>query len=103
MLDLCPTSNIQAGLYHDYEDYPLSRLLELGVPVSINTDDSVISGLSLSDEYINLLGAKQLDIQTLWRINAGALRHAFLPQDEISRLSGEFEEWAKAIPELRGV
>lgn len=100
MLDLCPTSNIQAGLYPDHQSYPLKKLLKAGVPVSINTDDNVLSGLSLSDEYIRLLEADQLDIATLWQLNLSALSHAFLGESEKQRLMEEFTAWASDIPEL---
>jgi adenosine deaminase len=101
MLDLCPTSNIQAGLYPDHKAYPLKRLAELRVPVSISTDDSVLSDLALSDEYIRLLEAGLIDLKALWRLNLDALSHAFLEEAEKQRLLAEFEDWAAGIKELR--
>jgi adenosine deaminase len=103
MLDLCPTSNIQAGLYSDYSSYPVVQLMEHGVPISINSDSNVLGDLRLSDEYINLLGTGCVNIITLWKLNLNALRHAFLPQNEINCLINDFESWAKEIPELSNV
>ncbi len=100
MLDLCPTSNLQAGLYPDYQSYPLPRLLAAGVPVSISTDDPVLSDLSLSDEYLNLLCAGQVDLPTLWRLNLDALAHSFLEEEEKVRLLGWMRDWASNVPEL---
>ncbi len=100
MLDLCPTSNLQAGLYPDYESYPLRRLVERGVPVSISTDDNVLSDLSLSDEYVNLLRAGQLNLPALWARNLDALRHGFAPAAVRGRLLREFGEWAGGTGEL---
>ncbi len=102
MLDLCPTSNLQAGLYPDYESYPLRKLVEAGVPVSISTDDSVLSGLTLSDEYVNLLQAGQVDFPTLWRLNLDALGHAFLEPEEKTRLLSRLNIWASNLPDLQG-
>lgn len=101
MLDLCPTSNLQAGLYPDYESYPLRQLVEAGVPVSISTDDSTLSNLTLSDEYINLLQVGQVDLSTLWRLNLNALGHAFLEPEEKARLLFRLNSWASNIPELQ--
>lgn len=100
MLDLCPTSNIQAGLYPNHEQYPLRELVAMGVPVSVNTDDNVLSNLTLSDEYVRLLEAGQVDLPTLWRLNLDALRHVFLPDKEKARLIAAFESWATNVPEL---
>src|SRR5262249_9108789 len=36
-LDLCPTSNWQAGIVPTLADHPLVRLLRAGVPVTLNT------------------------------------------------------------------
>lgn len=100
MLDLCPTSNIQAGLYPDHASFPLKKLVEAGVPVSVNTDDNVLSDITLSEEYIRLLEAGQVTLPGLWRLNLNALRHAFLPQEERERLLAVFEGWAACVPEL---
>jgi adenosine deaminase len=101
MLDLCPTSNLQAGLYPDYQSYPLPQLMAAGVPVSISTDDPVLSDLSLSDEYLHLLGAGQVDLATLWQLNLDALVHAFLEEAEKARLLAWMKDWASNIPELK--
>jgi len=100
MLDLCPTSNIQGGLFPDHESYPLRDLIKAGVPVSVNTDGNALNDLTLSDEYLRLLDAGQLDLATLWRLNLDALSHAFLPEDEKAALLAEFKHWAELIPEL---
>ena len=42
-LDLCPTSNVQAGLVPSLADHPLARLHRAGVSVSLSTDDRTVS------------------------------------------------------------
>ena len=49
-LDLCPTSNLQAGIGSDDATAPLPRLLRAGVPVTISTDDRTVSDLTLVRE-----------------------------------------------------
>lgn len=100
MLDLCPTSNIQAGLFPDHASYPLKDLVKAGVPVSVNSDSNTLNNLTLSDEYINLLRAGQVDLPTLWRLNLDALAHSFLPEKEKQRLLAEFKAWGELVPEL---
>lgn len=49
-LEMCPTSNWITHAVKSLEDHPLPQLLKFGVPVSINTDDPTIFGVSLSHE-----------------------------------------------------
>ncbi len=50
-LDLCPTSNVQAGIVADLAAHPLARLYRAGVPVTLSTDDTTVSDITLSEEY----------------------------------------------------
>lgn len=50
-LGVCPTSNITLGVYPSLADHPVERLRRAGVPVSLNTDDPVLLGTSLDQEY----------------------------------------------------
>ncbi len=52
-LDLCPTSNWQAGIVPSVAAHPLARLHRLGVPVTLSTDDMTVSDITLSEEYEN--------------------------------------------------
>ncbi len=65
-LNVCPTSNVMLGFAEDYEVHPIKVLVENGVRVTINTDDLLIFGSSIENEYVKLyqagtLSAEQLD------------------------------------------
>lgn len=95
-LDVCPTSNVQASIYPALTDFPLRRLLDAGVPLTLSTDDRTVSHLDLVREYDRahtLMGASVAD---LWRMNRHALRVAFLHHDEALRASllADFDAWA---------
>ena len=49
-LELCPTSNIQTCIFEKIEDYPMGRLLEAGIRTTLNTDNMMVSGVTLSSE-----------------------------------------------------
>lgn len=61
-LDMCPTSNTLLGVTNWNRESPASRALQLGIPVSINTDDPVLFGTNI-DHEIRLAGLtdEQLD------------------------------------------
>lgn len=50
-LEMCPTSNRQTRAVEDMSQYPLLHYLELGIRVTINTDDMGISRITLSGEF----------------------------------------------------
>jgi len=50
-LEMNPTSNMQTGAASGWDTYPLQRFYKEGIPVTINTDDPAVSGITLSHEY----------------------------------------------------
>ena len=54
MLNVCPTSNVMLGVAESLGTHPIRKLFDHGVMVSINTDDLMIFGQSVSEEYLNL-------------------------------------------------
>jgi len=99
-LDLCPTSNVQAGTVATFADHPLVTLLRQGVPVTINTDDTTISDITLSEEWLSCIGLLGLTLPELWRCNLHALAAAFVDEPTRAELLADFRAWGGAIPEL---
>lgn len=95
-LDLCPSSNVQAGVVPTLSDHPLARLHRAGVPVTLSTDDMTVSAISLSDEYERAVGQIGLTIPELWAIDRRALDVAFADEPTLGRLRREFDAWAAA-------
>lgn len=99
-LDLCPTSNLQAGIGSEDAAAPLPRLLRSGVPVTISTDDRTVSELTLVRELgraVRRLGLTPAELLACMR---QAYRVAFLHHEESRRstLAGTFETWAATHP-----
>jgi adenosine deaminase len=99
-LDLCPTSNVQAGIVASVADHPLARLYRAGVPVSLSTDDSTVSDILLSEEYAGAVESIGLSLAELWAIDRHALDVAFAEPTVLGPLADEFDAWAAEIPEL---
>lgn len=53
-LELCPTSNLNTSIFERIEDYPLRQLMAAGVRVTVNTDNMMVSGVSLASELEKL-------------------------------------------------
>ncbi|MDQ6795536.1 MAG: adenosine deaminase [Chloroflexota bacterium] len=99
-LDLCPTSNVQAGIVPSVEAHPLARLHRAGVPVTLSTDDATVSDISLSEEYRRAVERIGLTLPELWAINRHALDVAFADEETLVPLRAEFDAWAAGAPEL---
>jgi adenosine deaminase len=99
-LDLCPTSNVQAGIVPSLEAHPLARLHRAGVSVTLSTDDSTVSDITLSDEYARAIERIGLTLPELWAIDRHALDVAFAEPDVLARLTAEFDAWATNVPEV---
>lgn len=100
-LDLCPTSNVQAGIVPALGDHPLARLHRAGVSVTLSTDDTTVSDVSLSEEYARAVNRVGLTLPELWAIDRRALEVAFADEATLAPLRAEFDAWAAVVPEIR--
>jgi adenosine deaminase len=101
-LDLCPTSNAQAAIVESVAAHPLARLHRSGVPVTLNTDDTTVSDITLSEEYVRAVEEIGLTLPELWAIDRHALRVAFADEAVLEPLRAAFDAWGAGIPELGG-
>jgi adenosine deaminase len=99
-LDLCPTSSWQAGIVPSVASHPLARLHRAGVPVTLNTDDTTVSDISLSEEYVKAVEQIGLTLPELWTIDRRALDVAFADEADLVPLRTEFDAWAAGIAEF---
>jgi adenosine deaminase len=72
-LNVCPTSNVMLDAVSNLASHPIRILFDNGVPITINTDDPMIFGQSVSDEYRNLYRAGVFTAQELDHIRRASL------------------------------
>jgi len=100
-LDLCPTSNVQAGIVPSLAEHALVRLHRAGAPVTLSTDDTTVSDVTLTQEYGRAVAEIGLTLPELWAIDRFALDVAFADEATLAPLRREFDAWAAIVPELR--
>lgn len=91
LLEVNPTSNICIGVYPDYAHHSLPKLLEAGIPVTVNTDDPPLFNATLNQEVELLHSAFQLDLPTINEILLNGIRYSFLSDKRKSALIADFE------------
>ena len=80
-LEVCPTSNLHiSGFMRTLADHPLRRYLELGIPVTLNTDNRLMSQTSSTEELHRVIEAFSLSKETVKRILLAGARAAFAPK-----------------------
>lgn len=81
-LEICPTSNIQCKTRETYALHPASNLLNMGIPVTINTDNMNLSRVTLDDEYDHCLKEMGFEEEDLILMNLNSLNACFLSKEE---------------------
>ena len=85
-LEVAPSSNVQTGAYPSLAAHPVGRLHRLGFAVTVNTDNRLMSGVSVTSELTDVAGTFGWGWDDVRTVTERALAAAFLPDDERARL-----------------
>jgi adenosine deaminase len=81
-LELCPTSNVHTGGVASIPEHPIELLRRLRFRVTVNTDNRLMSGVSLSSEFAALDAAFAIGLGEMEWFTINAIKSAFIPFDE---------------------
>ncbi len=81
-LEMCPRSNVQTGAAESIAEHPIGLLTSLRFRVTINTDNRLMSGTSMTEEMFGLVEAFGYTVEDLRWFTINAMKSAFLPFDE---------------------
>ena len=81
-LELCPTSNVQTGAAASIATHPIGLLRKLGFRVTVNTDNRLMSGTSMSHEMDLLSQAFDWGLKDMEWLTINAMKSAFIGFDE---------------------
>ncbi|MEV0897984.1 adenosine deaminase [Actinoplanes sp. NPDC049802] len=81
-LELCPSSNVQTGAAPSIGEHPIKLLHDLRFRVTVNTDNRLMSGTSMSREMTLLTEAFGWGWMELQWLTINAMKSAFIPYDE---------------------
>jgi adenosine deaminase len=85
-LEMCPSSNVQTGAVTSIERHPLRLLRQLQFRVTVNTDNRLMSQVSLSSEFELLAREFGYGLADVEWLTINAMKSAFAPFDERLRL-----------------
>jgi aminodeoxyfutalosine deaminase len=89
-LEVCPTSNVRLGVYASYAEHPLRKMWDMGLYVTVNSDDPPMFNTDLVGEYQVLVDQMRFSAGELERLSLNALQASFLPHERKVALEQRF-------------
>ncbi|MFF9069092.1 adenosine deaminase [Streptomyces sp. NPDC014891] len=81
-LEMCPSSNLQTGAAASFAEHPIGLLRTLHFRATVNTDNRLMSGTSMSREFELLTEAFDYTLDDMQWFTVNAMKSAFIPFDE---------------------
>jgi adenosine deaminase len=100
-LEICLTSNVQTRVVPAYDVHPLRGYFDHGMSITLNTDNRLISGTTLTDEYLHAARALDFTLRELGEIALESFAAAFLPWEARRALLDEARREIDALTTAR--
>ncbi|HEX2982172.1 MAG TPA: adenosine deaminase [Ignavibacteriales bacterium] len=78
-LEICLSSNVHTGAIEKLEDHPFMKLYKEKFRVFLNTDDRLMSNITLSEEYMLASDTYNISLDDIEKLNINAMKSAFNP------------------------
>ncbi|CAN5294937.1 adenosine deaminase [soil metagenome] len=96
-LEICLTSNVQTHAADSYATHPFREYFNRGLNVVLNTDNRLMSGVSLTDEYVHAADSLAFGFDELARVAVNGFESCFLPHEERMLLIADVEREISAL------
>jgi adenosine deaminase len=93
-LTLCPLSNIRLRVVEKLSDYPLRRMMEKGLLVTVNSDDPAYFGGYVNENYLAIQQALGLTREEIVTLARNSFEASFLGSEEKTALIGRLDVYA---------
>jgi adenosine deaminase len=85
-LEVNPWSNFLTNAVRVVEEHPLKKLFDMGVKVTINSDDPEVLETNLNNEYRIAHEVLGMSLSDIYQCNRNAYEASFIPDDEKQRV-----------------
>ncbi|TMF54910.1 MAG: adenosine deaminase [Chloroflexi bacterium] len=99
-LELCPSSNVDTGAVPSLDEHPIRQFMEQRFRVTVNTDNRLMSDVTLSEEFRRLSRVFSLTLDDVEKLTLNAMKSAFIGYDE--RLAHIYGKIKPGFAKLRG-
>ena len=97
--EICPTSNVQSGVARDISSHPLRAMYRTGLRVTLNTDNTCVSDVTLSREMATVMEGLGFNLGDIRQMVRTAAESAFLPENERQALCAELAGALAQLPD----
>ncbi len=80
-LTLCPLSNISLQVVDDLKEHPLKKMMELGLKVTVNSDDPAYFGGQINQNFIEVQKALDLSKEDLYELAKNSFQYSLLNEN----------------------
>ena len=98
-LTVCPLSNTKLGVFDNMNQHNLKQMLNLGLFVTVNSDDPAYFGGYIEENLIALTEALGLDSQDIYKLSRNAFQASFLNPIEKKKLLGDLDDYMSSVDE----
>ena len=94
-LTICPLSNLALRVVKSLEDHPLKKLMDLGLMVTVNSDDPAYFGGYINENYFEIAKALQLSKKDLCVLAKNSFKASLLSKEEKAGLIESVDEFCR--------
>lgn len=95
-LTVCPLSNTALQVVTDLKEHPLKKMMELGLKVTINSDDPAYFGGQVNQNYVEIQKALNLTKEDLYELAKNSFQYSLLnektKQEYLIKLDNFYKE-----------
>ncbi len=96
-LDVCPTSNLLLRVFPSADEHPLQQLIEAGIPCTLGSDDPLLFGPNLVDEFVLCRDAMRMSDQQLAAMARTSFSHSGAPEQAKKAGLAAIESWLSGV------
>jgi adenosine deaminase len=96
-LTVCPLSNVKLAVFKRIEDHNLKRLLDLGLRVTVNSDDPAYFGGYLLENFLAVQRGLNLSRNDIRKLASNSIEASFLPPEKKQYWLKQIDGFAVAI------
>jgi adenosine deaminase len=89
-IEACPTSNVRTRVVRAIKNHPIKLFSDLGLAVTVNTDDPSIFATDMNNEYLQLHQRLGFTLQELFKLSLNAVNSSFLSEELKSKMRKSF-------------
>jgi adenine deaminase len=97
-LTVCPLSNVKLRVFDSIQDHNLKRMLDLGLRVTVNSDDPAYFGGYVDENFHAVQEGLHLSREDVYQLAKNSFRASFLDAERKQRLLDELDGYFASHP-----